>query len=151
MRERDSCILWFLNELNLTYPRLIGFVVSFDFIPIVLVLWGRFSLCHSPIRSLLAFRDRISILIVGYVTIWLQGSYHHEINIYPNMKKIKNITKHNCQNNIILNDEIKKTKKKGCWRKKLKKKTRNTILTRFAGSHYIADRNNFLEVKKALR
>ena len=112
MRKRDSCILWFLNELNLTYRRLIGFVVSFDFIPIVLVPWGRFSLCHSSIRSFLAFRDRISILIVGYVIIWLQGSYHHEINIYPNMKKIKNITKHNCQNNIILNDEIKKLKKR---------------------------------------
>jgi hypothetical protein len=28
------------------------------------------------------------------------------------MKKIKNITKHNCQNNIILNDEIKKLKKR---------------------------------------
>ena len=37
MCEKDSYILWFLNELNLTFQRLIGFVASFDFIPIVLV------------------------------------------------------------------------------------------------------------------
>ena len=35
--ERDSCILWFLDELNLIYQRLTGFVVPFNFIPIVLV------------------------------------------------------------------------------------------------------------------
>ena len=35
--ERDSCIILFLNEMNLTYQRLIGIVVSFNFIPIVLV------------------------------------------------------------------------------------------------------------------
>jgi hypothetical protein len=34
----------------------------------VLVPWGRFSLCHTPIRSFLAFQDQISILIVGCVT-----------------------------------------------------------------------------------
>ncbi|KAL3565201.1 hypothetical protein D5086_033247 [Populus alba] len=37
-------------------------------IPIVLVPWGRFPLCHTPIRPILAFRDQISILIVGCVT-----------------------------------------------------------------------------------
>jgi hypothetical protein len=35
--EKDSYIIWFLNELNLTFQRLIVFVASFDFIPIVLV------------------------------------------------------------------------------------------------------------------
>jgi hypothetical protein len=35
---------------------------------IVLVPWGRFPLCHTPIRPILAFRDQISILIVRYVT-----------------------------------------------------------------------------------
>jgi hypothetical protein len=36
-------------------------------IPIVLVPWGRFSLCHAPIRPISTFRDHITILIVGYV------------------------------------------------------------------------------------
>jgi len=43
--------------------------------PIVLVPWGRFPLCHTPIRPILAFRDQISILIVGYVTTWSRGSH----------------------------------------------------------------------------
>ena len=47
MYERDSCILWFVNELHLIYQRLTGFMTSFDFIPIVIMSWGRFSLCHS--------------------------------------------------------------------------------------------------------
>ena len=66
-RERDSTILWFLNELNLTYQRLNSFVASFDFIPIMLMHWGRFSLCHTHIKPLSAFQDQISIFIVGYV------------------------------------------------------------------------------------
>ena len=66
--EKDSCILWFLNELNLTYQRLIGFMASFEFILIVLVLWDRFLLCHTPIIPLSAFLDQILILIVDYVT-----------------------------------------------------------------------------------
>jgi hypothetical protein len=41
-----------MNELNLTYRRLNSFVVSFDFIPIMVVPWGEFSLCHTPIRPI---------------------------------------------------------------------------------------------------
>ena len=37
--------------------------------PIVLVPWGTFPLCHTPIRPISAFRDQISILIVGCVTM----------------------------------------------------------------------------------
>jgi hypothetical protein len=37
-------------------------------IPIVLVPWRKFPLCHTPIRLILAFRDQISILIMGWVT-----------------------------------------------------------------------------------
>jgi hypothetical protein len=66
--ESDSCILQFLNELNLTYQRLTHFVVSFYFIRIVLVPWGTFPLCHTPIRHISAFWDQISILIVGCMT-----------------------------------------------------------------------------------
>jgi hypothetical protein len=44
--------------------------------PIVLVPWGRFPLCHTPIRLISAFRDQISILIVGCVTTWSRGSHH---------------------------------------------------------------------------
>ena len=44
-------------------------------IPIVLVPWGRFPLCHSPIRPISAIRDQISILIVGCVTTWSRGSH----------------------------------------------------------------------------
>jgi hypothetical protein len=73
--KRDSCILWFLNELNLTYQRLIGFVVSFDFISIMPVLRDRFLLCHTPIRFFLAFQDQIPIFIVGCVTTCSWGSY----------------------------------------------------------------------------
>ena len=65
--ERDSCILWFLNELKLTYQKLTDFMALFDFISIVLVSWNRFLMCHTPIKPLLAFKDQISILIVGYV------------------------------------------------------------------------------------
>jgi len=48
--------------------------------PIVLVPWGRFPLCHTPIRPISAFRDQISILIVSCVTTWSRGSHHS-----PNM------------------------------------------------------------------
>jgi hypothetical protein len=66
--ESDSCVLQFLNELNLTYQRLTDFMASFYFIPVVLVSWSKFSLCHTPIRPFSAFQDEISILIVGCVT-----------------------------------------------------------------------------------
>ena len=54
MGESDSFILQFLNELNLIYRRLSDFVVSFYFIPVVLVPWGWFPLCHTPIRPISA-------------------------------------------------------------------------------------------------
>ena len=44
-------------------------------IPIVLVPWSRFSLCHTPIRSFSAFWYQISILIMGCVTTWSRGLY----------------------------------------------------------------------------
>jgi hypothetical protein len=43
--------------------------------PIVLVPWGKFPLRHTPIRPISAFRDQISILIVGCVTTWSRGSH----------------------------------------------------------------------------
>ena len=43
--------------------------------PIVLVPWGRFPLCHTPIIPISAFRNQISILIVGCVTMWSRGSH----------------------------------------------------------------------------
>jgi hypothetical protein len=66
--EIDSCILWFLNELNQTYQRFTSFVTSFDFIPIVSVPWDKFSLCHTHIRPLSTFYNQILILIVGFMT-----------------------------------------------------------------------------------
>jgi hypothetical protein len=53
--ESDSCVLYFINELNLIDQRLIGFVVLFSFIRIVLVPWDKFLLCHTSIRSILIF------------------------------------------------------------------------------------------------
>ena len=47
--------------------------------PIVLVPWGRFPLCHTPIRPISSFRDQISILIMGCVTTWSRGSHHESI------------------------------------------------------------------------
>jgi len=43
--------------------------------PIVLVPWSRFPLCYTHIRPISAFRDQISILIVGCVTTWSLGSH----------------------------------------------------------------------------
>ena len=37
------------------------------FLPIVLVPWGRFPLCHTPIRPISAFWDQISLLVMGCV------------------------------------------------------------------------------------
>jgi hypothetical protein len=84
--ERDSYIFMFLNDLNLTYRRLTGFVMSFDFITIVLVPWEKFLLCYTFIRPISTFRDQISILIVGYVTTWSRGS-HQLVSVYPNIDK----------------------------------------------------------------
>ena len=75
MFERESYIFIFLNNLNLTYRRLTGFVMSFKFIPIELVSWNKFLLCYTHIRSILAFRNQISILIVDCVTTWSQDSH----------------------------------------------------------------------------
>jgi hypothetical protein len=44
--------------------------------PIVLVPWGKFLLCHTPIKPISTFRDQISILIVGCMTTWSWGSHH---------------------------------------------------------------------------
>jgi hypothetical protein len=86
MFESDSCILQFLNKLNLTYRRLTGFVMSFYFVSIVLVPWNKFSLCHTPIRPISAFQDQMSILIVGCVTTWSRGS--HQLVSEPNLDHI---------------------------------------------------------------
>jgi hypothetical protein len=73
--ERYSCIVLFLNELNLTYWRLISFRGIVWLHSNKVVPWGKFLLCHTPIRPLSAFQDQISILIVGCV--WSQGSHHN--------------------------------------------------------------------------
>jgi len=72
---------WFLQssvlertESNLSKINWLRGVILFN--PIVLVLWGRFTLCHTPIRLISAFRDQISILIVVCVTMWSRGSHH---------------------------------------------------------------------------
>jgi hypothetical protein len=59
--------------------------------PIVLVPWGRFPICHTPIRPISAFRDQIPILIVGCVTTWSRGlpllvlELGTEIRSYPSV------------------------------------------------------------------
>ena len=65
--QRDSCILWFLNELKLIHQILIGFVASFDFILILIMPWDMFSLYHTPIRPPFVFQDEISILVMSCV------------------------------------------------------------------------------------
>jgi len=54
---------------------------------IVLVPWGKFSLCHTPIRPISAFRDQISLLIVGCVTTWSRGSHQLAFGLSPNLDK----------------------------------------------------------------
>jgi hypothetical protein len=46
-----------LERTKSTYERLTGFVTSFNLIPIVLVPWDKFWLCHTFIRPLSAFQD----------------------------------------------------------------------------------------------
>ena len=55
----------------------------------MLVPWGRFPLCHTPIKPISAFRDQISILIVGCVTTWSWGS-HQWLPPWPLTKKNTN-------------------------------------------------------------
>jgi len=57
--------------------------------PIVLVPWGRFPLYHTPIRLISAFRDQISILIVGCVTTWSRGS-HQVLLVIALQTKVEN-------------------------------------------------------------
>ena len=71
---------WFLHssvleqtEFDLTKINWLRGVILL--ILIVLVPWGRFLLCHTPMRPILAFRDQISILIVGGVTTWSWASH----------------------------------------------------------------------------
>jgi len=66
--------------------------------PIVLVSWGRFPLCHTPIRPISAFRDQISILIVGCVTTWSRGSHQEGVmRISPTLSLIMPKTHWRCQ------------------------------------------------------
>jgi hypothetical protein len=76
---------WFLHcsvlertESDLLKINWLCFVILL--ILIVLVPWGKFSLYHSPIKSISAFRDHILILIVGCVTTWFRDS-HHKLKI----------------------------------------------------------------------
>ena len=64
--ESDSCILQSLNELNLTYQILTGFMMLFHFILIVLVPWGKFSLCHTSIIPILAFKARLRNKVISF-------------------------------------------------------------------------------------
>jgi len=73
--ESDYYILQFLNKLNLTYQRLTSFVASFYFIPIVLVPWGKFLLCHTPITPFFGSLKSDLNLDCGFVTTWSLGSY----------------------------------------------------------------------------
>jgi hypothetical protein len=66
MWESDSCILQFLNKLNLTYQRLTSFVASFYSINSVGAL-GQVSIVSHSYQTISAFRDQISILIMGCV------------------------------------------------------------------------------------
>ena len=46
---------------------------------IVMVSYGRFLLCHTPIRLISAFQDQILFFIVGCVTTWSWGSHQYQI------------------------------------------------------------------------
>jgi hypothetical protein len=60
---RSSVLEWIESDL-LKINWLRGVILL---IPTVLVPWGKFPLCHTAIRSISAFQDQISILIVGCV------------------------------------------------------------------------------------
>jgi len=81
---------WFLHssvlewtESHLSKINLLRGVILLN--PIVLVPWGRFPLCHTPIRPISAFRDQILILIVGCVTTWSWGSHQYYCQKSQNM------------------------------------------------------------------
>jgi len=65
--ESDSCILQFLNKLNLSKINWLRGVILLHSNSVG--AWGRFPSFHTPIRPISAFQDEISILIVGCVTI----------------------------------------------------------------------------------
>jgi hypothetical protein len=71
----DSCILQFLNELNLTYRRLTSFVASFYFIPIVLVPWSRFH-CVTLLSDLFRLSK-----IRSQSWLWVAWPRDHEVRI----------------------------------------------------------------------
>jgi hypothetical protein len=68
----QGCCSWFwefpssTSESDLSKSNWLRSIILL--IPLVLVSWGRFPLCHTPIRPISTFRDQISILIVGCVT-----------------------------------------------------------------------------------
>jgi len=68
---RSSVLEW--TESDLSKINWLRGVILLN--PIVLVPWDRFPLCHTPIKPISAFRDQISILIVGCVTTWSRGSH----------------------------------------------------------------------------
>ena len=70
--------------------------------PIVLVPWGRFPLCHTPIRSISGFWDQISILIVGYVTTWSRGSHQQRCQKLDTIKRLISYSK--CRSVKVINN-----------------------------------------------
>ena len=50
-------------------------------LPIVLVPWGRFPLCHTPVRSISVFWDQISFLIVGCVITRFESTFQPQKGI----------------------------------------------------------------------
>ena len=92
---------WFLHssvlertEFDLSKINWIRCVILLN--PIVLVPWGRFLLCHTPIRPILAFRDQISILIVGCVTTWSRGSHPRHLIHSQHMLEVRNFFWFDC-------------------------------------------------------
>jgi hypothetical protein len=70
--ERDSCILWFLDKLNLTYRRLTGFAVSFNFSQTSFGFLRLDLIFYYELRDhmMMRFADAL-----GYVSI-MSRSYH---------------------------------------------------------------------------
>jgi hypothetical protein len=88
------------------------------FIPIVLVPWDRFSLCHTPIRPISAFQDQISILIVGCVITWSRGFhqfytwrlYCSSLKILMELENSQNRLPHHCRKRILAKCKVHKSK-----------------------------------------
>ena len=82
MHSMSLSLIGSLNHLEYVMGPCWCFWVDPPHIPIVLVPWSKFLLCHTPIRPISAFQDQISVLIMDCMTAWSRSSHHFCLMIF---------------------------------------------------------------------